>query len=156
MLDAVQPYQQKTDYTCSAACLLAVARHYGVVLDEPNLTRLIGALPEIGATCEQVVEAARHLWMPAAAPHFASLTATMPYLARGVPIIANVTSFTRPGSGHFVVLIAIDDRGVDLMDPNVTGNRRCLTYQEMDRRWQVRSQRQGVVVLAPPAPTILR
>lgn len=145
-----QPIQQLTRYSCGAVCLLAIAEDYGISgLDEATVARLIGVTKN-GAFPVQLVAAAKRLGLPAEERRFRTLAEAKSVTDKGVPIIANILSFTQPGGGHFVIITKIDDAGVHLMDPNVAGNRRLLSHEEMMRRWQTR-QGSGVVVLRPGA-----
>jgi ABC-type bacteriocin/lantibiotic exporter with double-glycine peptidase domain len=149
-LGEAQPLQQLTKVTCGAACLLAIAEDYGLTgLDEPTLARLIGITKD-GAFPVQLVAAARQLGLPAEERRFRTLAEAKAVTDQGLPIIANILSFTVPGGGHFVVVTKIDEAGVHLMDPNVKGNRRLLSHDEMLRRWQTR-QGSGVVIARPGA-----
>ena len=144
-LGEAQPHQQQTLFTCGATCLLAIAEDYGVTgLDEAAVARLIGVTQD-GAYPVQLVRAARQLGFPAEERRFRSLAEAKAVTDQGLPIIANILSFTQPGGGHFVVITKIDDAGVHLMDPNVPGNRRLLTHDEMMARWRTR-RGSGVVV----------
>jgi ABC-type bacteriocin/lantibiotic exporter with double-glycine peptidase domain len=62
-----------------------------------------------------------------------------------VPVIVAMRSFTKPNQGHFLVATKVTPTTVELMDPNVKGNRRTLSYSEMLSRWAFRD-RVGVVV----------
>jgi len=148
MLGEPQPIQQLTRVTCGAACLLAIAEDYSISgLDEATVARLIGVTKN-GAFPVQLVAAARSLGLPSEERRFRTLAEAKAVTDKGVPIIANILSFTQPGGGHFVIITKIDEAGVHLMDPNVAGNRRLLSHEEMMRRWQTR-RGSGVVVLRP-------
>lgn len=154
---SVQPYQQRTQHTCSAASLLAVLDHYGFSADEHDLSGLIGVRQKGGAETTQIAEAARRLGMDSFEYSFESLAQARLLTDADIPIIADIQSFNHPGSGHYVVITKIDDQAVHLMDPNVDGNVRAISRQEMDERWWDRSMkpphalmpRWGIVVLPP-------
>lgn len=148
----VEPYQQITPYSCSAASLLAILRHLGDFdHTEPELMKTVGVKAGLGASAEQVVDAARRLGFKSAIRRFSSLYEARQYTASGVPIIADVASWNYPDKRHFVVIEAFDDANAYLMDPNTPGNRRVLTFAELDQRWQRQdgSGRFGVVVWKP-------
>lgn len=150
MLGDVLPQQQQTIYTCSAATLSAVLKHFGVSISEPVLTKVIGALPAIGATSEQVAAAAKRLGFAADVHVFRSLDELAPYLDSKplLPVIANIFSFNRPGTGHFVVITDITPTHVRIMDPNSPTNWRDLARSEMEARWLGRG---GIGVIVRPS-----
>lgn len=141
----VLPYQQRTQWSCSAACLKAVLAHFGDVVPEVLLIWLIGTKKKRGAETTEIVEAAKKLGYPA---HEKSLTLeeARRYTDRGIPLILDVQSWTKPGSEHYVVLTHVSDRHAYLMDPNTPGNLRVLTHDELLERWH------GVRMAPPHEP----
>ena len=142
----VEPYQQLAPYSCGAAALKAVYQHWGEHIDEPTLIREVGIDPMNGSTAQQVTDAARMRGYLAQTRTFRSIDELGTYTAQDIPVIVAIRSFRRPDQGHFVVATKVDPNYVEIMDPNVRGNRRTLTRSEMDRRWQFRS-RIGVIVM---------
>lgn len=156
----VEPYQQETQWTCSAGCLHAVLLHYGEDVPEEELTQVIGARPNRGAEVDQIVGAAHKLGFAAFDYAFDSLDQAKALLDADIPIICDIQSFNHPGKGHYVVLTKIDGDAVHLMDPNTPGNSRVLTREHMDARWWDHKmapphelvEKWGVVVLPPETP----
>lgn len=152
----VLPYQQKTQWTCSAACLKAVLNHHGVEVPELLLIQLIGARPGRGAECDQIANAARKLGFSAFEYSFANLDQAKVLLDQDLPIICDIQSFNHPGKGHYVVMTGIEDV-VHLMDPNTPGNTREISKEEMEERWWDRAMapphqmmpKWGIVVVPP-------
>ena len=145
-LGEVVPYQQKQGYSCSAATLLAVLRHYGITqYTEQTLTPIIG-LTSNGAWPHQIVAAAQSLGLKAAELTF-SFGLAKRYVDAGVPVIAEVASWNHQGLGHFVVVAGVGPE-IQIMDPNTPGNWRSLSRAEMAQRWGSHAWR-GVVVLPP-------
>jgi len=144
MLGQVEPFQQSTEFNCSAASLHAVLKHWGRDIDESALAQLLHVSPVFGATAKRVVKVARGLGYKATQRHFRSLAELKSLTDKDVPVIARVLSFKHPGQHHFVVVTSVDAVGVTLMDPNVDGNRRWLTHQQMKERWV--PNRLGVVI----------
>lgn len=142
----VEPYQQIAHYSCGAAALKAVLKHWGEDVVERILIREIGVDPETGSTADQVARAARARGYAARVHRFSSIDELATYTNRGVPVIVAIRSFTRPDQGHFVVATRVNSH-VEIMDPNVRGNRRVLTRREMDRRWRFRDY--GGVIVQP-------
>jgi predicted double-glycine peptidase len=157
---AVSPYQQETQWTCSAACLKAVLGHYGVDVPEELVVQAVGAREGRGAECDEIAEAARRFGFDSFQFSFDSLEQAKFLLDQDIPIICDIQSFNHPGKGHYVVLVSVDEAGVHLMDPNTPGNQRTISHEEMESRWWDRSIapphlpmiRWGIVVLPPEEP----
>lgn len=159
----VRPYQQKTQWTCSAACLKAVLEHWGVKLPELTIIEAIGAKKGRGAECDEIAAAARKLGFLAFEYSFDSLDQAKVLLDQDIPIICDIQSFNNPGKGHYVVMTGVweGDAGsgsrVEIMDPNTPGNSRTISREEMDERWWDRAMapphkmmpRWGIVVIPP-------
>lgn len=133
-LAQVSPYQQKTQWTCSAACLKAVLEHWGTRLPELVVIEAIGTKKGRGAECDEIAAAARKLGFSAFEYSFDSIDQAKVLLDQDIPIICDVQSFNSPGKGHYVVMTSVDDM-VELMDPNTPGNQRTISREEMDERW---------------------
>lgn len=143
-LAQVSPYQQKTQYSCSAACLKAVLEHWGQDrLAEHEVMYAIGVKDRGGAEVDQITEGAKKLGFEAYDKCFSSLEEAKSVTDQDIPIIADFQSFNNPGKGHYVVITKIDDDVVHLMDPNTDGNERVITRAECEQRWWDRT-------MAPP------
>lgn len=145
-LGDVEPYQQVEKYSCGAATLKAVMQHWQDRVGERTLIKEIGIDPENGSTALQVAAAARRRGYNAAVKMFGSIAELGTVTAQDTPVILAIRSFTRPNQGHFVVATKVQPGAVEIMDPNVKGNRRTLTHPELDARWKFRD-RVGVVVM---------
>lgn len=144
-LGDVEPYQQTERYSCGAATLKAVLKHWGEDVGEKKLIKEIGIDPKSGSTALQVAAAARARGYRAQVKQFRDLNELGSYTNRDVPVIVAMRSFTKPNQGHFLVATRVNPASVELMDPNVKGNQRTLTYREMLQRWAFRD-RVGVIV----------
>lgn len=147
-LGDVEPYQQITNYSCGAATLRAVFKHWGDDVDEPVLMREIGVSPKTGSTAFQVARAARRRGYLAQEKRFTSIDELAVYTNQDVPVIIAIRSFKTPSQGHFVVATKVRGMNgpIEIMDPNVRGNRRTVSRAELDSRWQFRD-RVGVVAV---------
>jgi len=150
-LGDVEPYQQIERYSCGAATLKAVMQHWNDRVSERTLIKEIGIDPDSGSTAVQVAAAARRRGYQASVRRFSSITDLGTVTAQDVPVILAIRSFTRPNQGHFVVATGVKPDRVEIMDPNVRGNRRSLTHRELDDRWKFRD-RVGVVVTPKRKP----
>ena len=137
----VRPYQQQTQWTCSAACLKAVLAHYGLRVTELAAIAAVGARPNKGAECNQIAEAARKFGFMSFEYSFESIAQAKVLLDQDIPIICDIQSFNHPGKGHYVVMTAADGKHVQLMDPNTPGNLRVISAAEMTARWWDRAMK---------------
>jgi len=143
----VDEVQQETQYTCAAACLLAVMRSLKPMppqVTEKQLARELGCWPVIGAHAKQIVAVARKYGFQSELARFTLMQQARALVDRGWPIIAQVTSFNRPPQGHFVVITGIAGGRAYLMDPNTPSNRRVIPVGELDQRW---NEQDGIGVL---------
>src|SRR5215813_5286051 len=112
-LGEVTAQQQSTTYTCSAVALSAVLRHWGVTVSETTLSSEIGAEPRYGATAPQIVTVAQRYGFVRAFRSLTELDSYVGHMRRVtrrpiLPVIANIFSFTRPDSWHFVVITDVN------------------------------------------------
>ncbi len=154
----VSPYQQKTSWTCSAACLRAVLLHYGEDVSELDAGLAIRTRRKRGAEVTDIVEGARRLGFEAFDWCFTMESAEF-LTSQDIPIICDIQSFNYPGKGHYVVLTRIDGEAT-LMDPNTPGNSRVISRNELEERWWDRTMESphdikkmwGIVVLPKQGP----
>lgn len=138
----VPKWQQESQSTCSAACLKAVLNHYGHKINEVEAALEIGVKKNKGAETTDIVNAAKGLGFNS---YEKSLTMdeAKKLTDQGIPIICDIQSFNKPGSGHYVVLTDIEDNKAYIMDPNTPGNERTINLKDFEERWWDRS-------MAPP------
>ena len=134
-------HQQEKEWSCSAACLKAVARFLGKDLTEDSAISAIGAKEGRGAETTDIVNGARKLGFEAEEGSFPSLAKAKEALGEGCPIIADVQSFNYPGKGHYVVIVGFKPgAGFIIMDPNTKGktavdNWRVLPEEKLEEIW---------------------
>lgn len=133
----VRPYQQKTQWSCSAACLKAVLDHHGIKKPELECIHAVGARKNKGAETTQIVDAAKAMGYDAYEKSFSSMEEALSLVNRGYPIICDIQSFKHKGKGHYVVLAGGDAETVHIMDPNAPelGNVRLLPTDDFEGRW---------------------
>lgn len=131
---AVTPYQQETKWTCSAACLKAVLNFYGFKISEKECGVYIRVRKNKGAETTDIVNAAKAIGFNAYEKSF-TVEEVKALLEKDIPIICDIQSFTKPGAGHYVVLVGFEDGQAILMDPNVEGNQRKLSARDFFDRW---------------------
>jgi hypothetical protein len=129
---------QETPWTCGPAALRAVLAHYGRDVSEAEVERAASNGPAIGARPEGMVRAAEVYGCHARAFMMNGVGELVALLAKGIPPIVIVDSWTRPGKvGHYVVVSKVDTATglVTVMDPHTEGNWRVMTAREFDERW---------------------
>jgi ABC-type bacteriocin/lantibiotic exporter with double-glycine peptidase domain len=130
---------QETGVTCGPACLRAVVGAYsGRNLPEPLLARLAQCRRPHGTAEADLVKAARELGFRAWSQLFPAPEALRQFTRRGVPVICVVVSWNVPGAFHWIVVEAVEDDEVVIMDPHPPAgadNRRVLGRDEFARRW---------------------
>ena len=145
----VSAYQQKTEWSCSAATLKAALLHHGHDFSEEELIKAIGARKGCGAETTDIMNGAKKLGFDAYEGSFKNLEDAKETLRKGIPIIADVQSFNYPGKGHYIVIAGFKPgKGYIVMDPNTKGktaidNWRLMSAEELEEKWWDRA-------MAPP------
>jgi predicted double-glycine peptidase len=136
---------QGTDYTCGAAALLSICSYYGVgptaeraVVDDMGFT-------EAGSDPAHVVRAATRYGLHVREYRPMTDRQLARCLDRGRPVVLMLQAWpaTPPltgfanvwDSGHWVVAVGHDVRGVYFADPSLAGARGFLAHAELDERW---------------------
>lgn len=130
----VKPHQQETQWTCSAACLKSVLTFYGIPTSERKCGVYIKVRKNKGAETTDIVNAAKAMGYDSYEKSF-TIDEARDLTDKGIPIICDIQSFTKPGAGHYVVLVGIEGDRVYLMDPNTKGNSRTISLTEFRDRW---------------------
>ncbi len=135
---------QETDHTCGPAALRGICAYYGVGPgSEAEVFADVGCGVD-GSDPVQLRGAARRYGLMAREYRPMSGHELARCLDRGHPVLMMLQAWPqRPVSGfedvwdtgHWVVAIAHDARGVTFADPSVVGARGFLTHAELDERW---------------------
>lgn len=119
-------YSQETEYSCLAACLRMVLESRGVIKSEKELRILTdcdfdsGHYPG-GATAQRIVDAARLLGFPNSSKNNLVLPELVAVVLEGlfpIVLIGIRLQPDEPVQSHAVVVTAISNRGVTVLDPN--------------------------------------
>ncbi len=136
--------QQQKKFSCGAACLRAVCKHFKVgpdteqeFIDDCETTYKKGTHPE------DLERAAKDYGLQVRAKKNMSLAELKKYLTGGVPVICAMQAwgtekdYENDGSGHYVVAVGHDDEdNIYFMDPMLTaGCRGHLKSAEFLERW---------------------
>jgi predicted double-glycine peptidase len=136
---------QATDYTCGAAALLSVGSYYGAgPATEAEVVRDMD-FGEDGSDPAHLVGAARRYGLHVCEYRAMTDRQLARCLDRDRPVILMLQAWPdkQPltgfrdvwDSGHWVVAIDHDARGVYFADPSLEGARGFLSYEDLDERW---------------------
>ena len=134
--------QQRDDYSCGAAALMAVCSYFGVGPDDlEEYKKKLGTNEENGTNVYEILKMARGLGLQADIHHGMTLDELRRYLDEGSPVIVSIQAYGDPATyyrddnGHYVVAIGYDESNFYFEDPVLPGRRGFLPIQEFDRRW---------------------
>ncbi len=139
--------RQSTEYTCGPSALQAVLRHWGRDVDEDEIAELAGTTPEVGTFPEDLVRSAKALGFKAEAKEGLTLDEVRAFTAAGHPMIALAQVWlsakglgTRSvedewDSGHYIVVLGVDDDYVYFQDPYVMMSKAFLPRKAFEAHW---------------------
>jgi predicted double-glycine peptidase len=140
-------FRQSTGYACGAAAMQAVL-YYWKVYDgqESALYKVLGTTPADGTPPERLVEGARSFGLEARMKEGCDLADLRATLAAGETVILNLQAWRDGASkatpwkdhwedGHYVVLVAMDEARLYVMDPSVGAGYAFLPQSEFLDRW---------------------
>ncbi len=134
--------QQRDDYSCGAAALMAVCSYFGVGPDDlEEYKKKLGTNEENGTNVYRIRDMARELGLEADIYHGMTLDDLRKHLDEGSPVIVSIqaygdsVTYYRDDNGHYVVAIGYDESNFYFEDPVLPGRRGFLSIQEFDRRW---------------------
>jgi predicted double-glycine peptidase len=155
---------QRTDYTCGAAVVLAVARYCGVGPDDEAQVARDMKMTPAGSDPWQLRRALRRYGLAHGEHRGMSDAALRAELDARRPVIVMLQAWGGRrayrgwwADGHWVVAIGYDARGVIVEDPSLAGVRGALSWRALADRWHAveghtrrRVERYGLVVHARP------
>lgn len=160
--------RQRTNYSCGAACLQAVARYYGIkpFAREQDFVKLTEMDPKVGSHPDQIVLAAKRLGLSATYKYGMTHDEVKQYLEQEKPVLLSLQAHGDPSAnyatewqdGHWVVAIGFDDSGFFFEDPSLEAVRGYLSNASLTERWHdtvrrgKKKQSMGVVVWLESAP----
>ena len=136
---------QETDYTCGAAALRSICAYYGCgPRSEAEIVADMG-FGEDGSDPAHVLRAASRYGLHLREYRLMTARQLARCLDRGRPVLMTLqawpdapplTGFASVwDSGHWVVAIGHDARGVYFADPSLADARGFLTHEALDERW---------------------
>lgn len=145
---ALPEVQQPDDYSCGAACLMAVCAYFGVGPEDlEDLKNSLKTNRYSGTYYGRIVKKASrlglHVHLYQGGMSLGDLKAA---LTDGKPVILSIQAYAQRAAtyantasnsdGHYVVAIGFDDSDtIYFMDPSLTGRIGFLTWKELDHRW---------------------
>lgn len=157
---------QATGYTCGAAALLAICRHYGVgPRSERAVVRDMG-FGRAGSDPAHLIRAIARYGLGHQEYRPMTIAQLRACLDRRRPVMVMLQAWAAPrpasyaarwGDGHWVVAIGHDRRGVYFADPSLAAARGYLRDAELDERWHDlegranrRVEHYGLAIWRPP------
>ena len=152
---AVPLHQQETDYSCGAASLWSVLRYWGAFDGkERELYAPLKTTRKDGTEPPRIAEVARRFGLEAELRKGMSVSDLRAALDRGQTVIVDLQAW-REGKtaktawkddwedGHYVVLIALDDRHAFFEDPVLNDSYAYMPVDELQVRWHDFEDRHG-------------
>jgi len=136
---------QATDHTCGAAALLSICSYYGVGPSTEGAVVADMGFGEDGSDPAHVVRAVQRYGLHYREYRPMTNRQLARCLDRGRPVLLMLQAWpeTAPltgfrdvwNTGHWVVAIGYDARGVYFEDPSLDDARGFLTHEALDERW---------------------
>lgn len=164
---------QSTNYSCGAGALRAVLGYYGKDLSEEELMQRLGTHPEHGTHPEALVRVSRELGVQAELRQHCTLEDLQRALELRQPVIVDAQAWRDEHekglpwtdvweSGHYMVLVGMDDQFIYLEDPSIEWSKGVIPRQEFLDRWhdyeigstgqRVEFHHAAIFFDGPPAP----
>lgn len=143
MLTGVPDVMQSQPWSCGAGSFRAVLGYYGISSFESDLIVLLNTTPSHGTYPWDMVNASEKLGLSARWRENVTLDEVRASLEQGVPVIidgqryrdANKTWEDTWDTGHYMVVMGMDDRNVYLEDPAVLGSRLSVPRDTFVSLW---------------------
>ena len=129
-------YKQETEYSCAPACLRMVLAYFGILETEEKLIELSDCMPD-GTRPLGLIDAARHYgFNETRSYNQLSLDDLESIIEQKLfPIVyvgVRLSQLSRPEK-HAMVVVAIDENGVEVLDP--LRGEMVLSLKEFEREW---------------------
>jgi len=137
---------QGTRYSCGASALQGVLMFWGKEYKEAELMRMLETDPQDGTSPEKMIAVAQSLGFNAEFRENLALADLEASLLRGIPPIVAAQVWRDPQdlnkpwpevweSGHYLVLVGMDEMNLYFEDPSLLGSRGFIPRQEFLERW---------------------
>jgi len=143
MLTGVPDVRQAEYYSCGAGAMQAVLGYYGIDSFESDLRGMLNTTPGHGTYPWDMVRVAQELGLKADWKANLTLADLQKSISEGVPVITDSQRLKETNktwndtwkSGHYMVLIGIDNRNVTFEDPFLLGSRLTMDRNEFVDSW---------------------
>jgi len=143
MLTGVPDVMQSQTWSCGAGSFRAVLGYYGLSAVEANLIEMLNTTSTHGTYPWDIVNASEKLGFPAQWRENVTLDEVRASLEQGVPVIIDGQRFRDENTswddtwdtGHYMVIIGLDDKNVYLEDPAVIGSRLSVPRDTFVSLW---------------------
>lgn len=127
----LNPHRQQPGF-CGPSSLKMVLGYYGILKTENELAKLCGSDSKIGTRAPRLVAVAKELGMESFFSDESSLSELRRWVVeKGVPVIVNWFSEDK---GHYSPVVAITEKAVIMMDPEL-GRTRRVKIETFMRVW---------------------
>lgn len=142
---AVPDTRQSVDYSCGASALQAVLMYYGDEYMESTLMEMLKTTKN-GTNPRDIVQVADELGYNVSLREKLTIDDLQVSVKEGVPVIVSGQAW-RDGedlnkpwkdvwdSGHYMVVIGVDEKNVYFEDPSLLGSRGVIQREEFMERW---------------------
>lgn len=136
--------EQTTNWTCGAAAMQAVLAYYGLSFSEADLALQMGSTPKEGTDHNRMAQFARDRGIGAVVKSNLTLKDLAESIEKGNPPLIEAQAYsddkTKPykemwNSGHYLVVIGLDDKYVYFIDSSAGMKRAFLPIEEFLERW---------------------
>lgn len=135
--NSIKYFRQTTSYSCGPACLRMILSLLGKNIAEPELIDRCGTTL-FGTTCNQIRDAATNLGYQSESFKELEESNITNFIKESVPLIALIDASELYGgmpSGHFVVVLAIEDEIIIYHDP-IMGDNLSTDINSFLNAWQ--------------------
>ena len=143
ILAGVPDVRQAEYYSCGASSFQAVLSYWGLDAFETDLRAHLNTTPVHGTYPWDMVRVAETLGLEAEWKENLTIADLEASLRDGVPVIVDAQRIKEPNktweeswaTGHYMVVIGVDDRSVYLEDPDMLGTRIVMDRDEFVQAW---------------------
>lgn len=137
-LVSVAHMRQTTDYTCGSVAFATVLGHLGIHTDEMSAAEELGTTYEAGTPPAAILAACERRGINCDVAHEMSIEDLKGMTSSGRPVLCPIQQYgkgeeyERDESGHWVVVIGVDDSHVYQNDPSADGTKAMLHAEFLD------------------------
>jgi predicted double-glycine peptidase len=143
ILDGVPDVRQAEYYSCGASSFQAVLAYWGISSFETDLRVILNTTPTHGTYPWDMVKAAESLGLEAEWRDNLTLADLEESIGNRIPVIIDGQRFRESGktwedswsSGHYMVVMGIDNESVYLEDPFLIGTRLTMNRDDFLQGW---------------------